>query len=129
MGSGANASLTDDYFKDGETDSLDRSRFKALMRRELKRFLRVYVRMRARLAYISHTPRLSWNLEGFLHPIHSHLPGCSSGPVPFVGAVLLHPSLFSAATGFYTPANFVLILSLSPFDHWVKFCIASPCLT
>jgi hypothetical protein len=40
LGSGggkATLTLTDNYFKEGEIDSLDRSRFKALIRRELKR--------------------------------------------------------------------------------------------
>jgi hypothetical protein len=37
MGGAGKATLTDDYFKDGEIDSLDRLRFKALIRRELKR--------------------------------------------------------------------------------------------
>ncbi len=39
VGGGWKASLTDDYFKEGEIDLLDRSNFKALMRRELKRSL------------------------------------------------------------------------------------------
>jgi hypothetical protein len=42
LGSGggkATLTLTDNYFKEGEIDSLDRSRFKALIRRELKRSL------------------------------------------------------------------------------------------
>jgi hypothetical protein len=40
---GEKATLTDDYFKEGEIDSLNRASFKALMRRELKRSLSVLV--------------------------------------------------------------------------------------